>query len=95
MVNLAPLIMAFVPGENDIRTWVDLGLLCWLVTAAVRAAMVGTPKEIEFIANRLHRLYPEGFRNWREVEDVERDLLIGFWMGCSFGWHSPQLYHKV
>ncbi len=81
MVNLAPLIMAFVPGDNDIRTWVDLGLLFWFVTAAVRAAMVGTPKEIEFVANRLHRIYSEGFRNWRDVEDVERDLLIGFWMG--------------
>jgi len=81
MVNLAPLIMAFVPSDNDLRTWVDLGLLVWFVTAAVRAAIVGTPKEIEFIANRLHRLYSKGFREWRDVEDVERDLLIGFWMG--------------
>ena len=81
MVNLAPLIMAFVPGDNDLRTWVDLGLLFWFVTAAVRAAIVGTPKEIEFIANRLHKLYSKEFREWRDVEDVERDLLIGFWMG--------------
>lgn len=81
MVNLASLIMSFVPGDNDLRTWVDLGLLAWFVTAAVRAAIVGTPKEIEYIANRLHRLYSKGFREWRDVEDVERDLLIGFWMG--------------
>ena len=81
MVNLAPMIMSFVPGDNDIRTWVDLGLLFWFVTAAIRAAIVGTPKEIEFVATRLHKMYSEGFRNWREIEDVERDLLIGFWMG--------------
>ena len=43
--------------------------------------MVGTPREIEFLANKLHGIYSKGFREWRDVEDVERDLLIGFWMG--------------
>ena len=43
--------------------------------------MAGTPKEIEFIANKLHGFYSKSFRNWRDAEDVERDLLIGFWMG--------------
>jgi len=81
MVNMAPLIMSIVPGDNDVRTWVDLLLLTWFVTAAIRAAIVGTPKEIKLIAKAMHRLYSEAFRKWREVEDVERDLLIGFWMG--------------
>ena len=81
MVNIGPLIMSFFPGDNDMRTWLDLVLLTWFFTAAVRASMVGTPKEIEFIANKLYGFYSESFRNWRDVEDVERDLLIGFWMG--------------
>ena len=81
MVNIGPLIMSFFPGDNDMRTWLDLALLTWFFTAAVRASMVGTPKEIEFVANKLYGFYSESFRNWREVEDVERDLLIGFWMG--------------
>ena len=81
MVNIGPLIMSFFPGDNDMRTWLDLALLAWFFTAAVRASMVGTPKEIEFVANKLYGFYSESFRNWREVEDVERDLLIGFWMG--------------
>ena len=81
LVNIGPLIMSFFPGDNDMRTWLDLALLTWFFTAAVRASMVGTPKEIEFIADKLYGFYSESFRNWREVEDVERDLLIGFWMG--------------
>ena len=81
LVNIGPLIMSFFPGDNDMRTWLDLALLTWFFTAAVRASMVGTPKEIEFVANKLYGFYSESFRNWREVEDVERDLLIGFWMG--------------
>ena len=81
MVNIGPLVMSFLPGDNDMRTWLDLVLLTWFFTAAVRASMAGTPKEIEFIANKLHGFYSKSFRNWRDVEDVERDLLIGFWMG--------------
>ena len=81
MVNIGPLVMSFLPGDNDMRTWLDLVLLTWFFTAAVRASMAGTPKEIEFIAYKLHGFYSKSFRNWRDVEDVERDLLIGFWMG--------------
>ena len=81
MVNFGPLVMSFLPGDNDMRTWLDLVLLTWFFTAAVRASMAGTPKEIEYIANKLHGFYSKSFRNWRDVEDVERDLLIGFWMG--------------
>ena len=81
LVNMGPLIMSFLPGDNDVRTWLDLALLTWFFSAAIRAAMVGTPREIEFLANKLHGIYSKGFREWRDVEDVERDLLIGFWMG--------------
>ena len=81
LVNMGPLIMSFLPGDNDVRTWLDLALLTWFFSAAIRASMVGTPKEIEYLANKLHGIYSEAFRKWRDVEDVERDLLIGFWMG--------------
>jgi hypothetical protein len=81
MVNLTSLIMAFSPVENEFRTWVDLALIVWFVSAAVRAAIIGTPWEVRFFAKRLHNLYSKGFRDWRDIEDVERDLLIGFWMG--------------
>ncbi len=81
MVNLASLVMAFMPTDNDFRTWVDLALIVWFVSAAIRAARSGTPWEIRFLAKRLHNLYSKGFRDWRAIEDVERDLLIGFWMG--------------
>ena len=81
MVNLTSLVMAFTPAENEFRTWVDLALIVWFVSAAIRAAIRGTPWEVRFFAKRLHNLYSKGFRDWRDIEDVERDLLIGFWMG--------------
>jgi len=91
MVNSTSLIMSFLPGDNDIRTWVDLALIVWFVSAAIRAAMKGTPWEIRFVSKRLHNLYSKGFREWRDIEDVERDLLIGFWMGWFIWLAYPAL----
>ena len=81
MVNFTSLVMAFIPGNFEVRTWVDIALMGWFVSAAIRAAIIGTPWEVRFFAKRLHNLYSKGLRDWREIEDVERDLLIGFWMG--------------
>ena len=89
LVNLAPFLASMLPIDNDARAWVDLGLLIWFVTAAVRAAMVGTPREIKFIARQVYKLFSEPFRNWRELEDFERDLLIGFWMGWFIWLANP------
>ena len=81
MVNLVPLILTFIPSDNDFRLWFDLGLIVWFISAAVRAAIVGTPWEVRFISSQMYKLYSENFQSWRENNDVERDLLIGFWMG--------------
>lgn len=91
MVNFVSLVMAFIPGDNDLRTWVDLALVVWFVSAAIRAAMIGTPREVKFFAKKLHNRYSKGFREWRDIEDVERDLLIGFWMGWFIWLAYPAL----
>ena len=91
MVNFVSLVMAFIPGDNDLRTWVDLTLVVWFVSAAIRAAMIGTPREVKFFAKKLHNRYSKGFREWRDIEDVERDLLIGFWMGWFIWLAHPAL----
>lgn len=91
MVNSISLIMSFIPGDNDLRTWVDIALIVWFVSAAIRAAMSGTPWEIRFVSKRIHNLYSKGFREWRDIEDVERDLLIGFWMGWFIWLAHPAL----
>ena len=91
MVNFIPMIMALIPTDNDYRTWVDIALITWFVTAAIRASINGTPWEVSFIAKRLHNLYSKGFQAWREVGDVERDLLIGFWMGWFIWLANPAI----
>ncbi|MEL0101577.1 MAG: hypothetical protein VW862_07760, partial [Euryarchaeota archaeon] len=91
LVNITSFILAFAPVDNDVRTWFDIALVVWFISAAIRAALIGTPKEISLIANLLHSRYSKQFRNWREIEDVERDLLIGFWMGWFIWFANPAL----
>ncbi len=91
MVNFLPLVMGFIPGNNDLRTYVDLALIVWFISAAVRAAMVGTPKEVRWLSGKFYNRFSEEFRNWKDREDFERDLLIGFWMGWFIWLATPAL----
>ncbi len=91
IVNITSMLLAFIPMDNDVRTWFDLGLIIWFVSAAIRAAIVGTPAEIRFVSSKLHSSFSKNFRNWRDVEDVERDLLIGFWMGWFIWLANPAI----
>ena len=66
------------------RTWLDLVLLTWFFTAAMRASIVGTPKEIEFIANKLHGFYsnPSGIGGMLKMLKETFSSDFG-WVGSS------------
>ena len=64
-----------------LRKWLEMFLYTWFLTAAIRSARGGTPYEVRKVAGLLHSLYPTNFQNWREKIDVERDLLLGFYLG--------------
>jgi len=91
MVNLTSLLLPLLSFDNDFRTWVDIALMVWFVSAAIRAAIRGTPWEVRFLSKRVHNLFSKEFRKWKEIEDVERDLLIGFWMGWFIWLAFPAL----
>lgn len=81
MVNILPLLVVFIPVDMDLRRWLEMFLYTWFLTAAIRSARGGTPYEVRKVAGLLHSLYPTNFQNWREKIDVERDLLLGFYLG--------------
>ncbi|MDP6869286.1 MAG: hypothetical protein QGI21_00730 [Candidatus Poseidoniaceae archaeon] len=91
ITNIIPMLVSFIPTDNDFRLWIDLVLLIWFMTAALRSAINGTPIEVKYLASKLHSIYPNNFREWREVQDVERDLLIGFWLGWFIWLAHPAL----
>jgi len=82
IVNLPLLIATLLPISSDILFWFDIVLMLWFVEMSIITARRGKPFEAEIIAKYLHRLFPESFQNWRPLEDMERDVLLGIW----FAW---------
>jgi len=92
MVNLPAVVLALAPVGMTARFVLDLVMMAWLLEMCFFTARRGTPYEAEFLGAALHRLFPEGFRNWRNVIDMKRDTLLGVWLGW-FGWLTfPHLY---
>jgi len=85
LVNLPMLIATLAPIPSNSLFWIDVGMAIWLIEMSVVTAYRGTPYEADFIGTLLHKMFPKTFQNWRGVEDMKRDTLIGIWMGW-FGW---------
>jgi len=82
VVNLPLLIGTLIPIDSDLLFWLDILLMLWFVEMSLVTAIRGKPFEAVFIAKSLHRLFPESFQNWRPLQDMERDVLLGIW----FAW---------
>ena len=92
LVNLPILIATLAPLPSNTLFWVDLAMIVWMIEMSFVTARRGTPYEAEFLGRIMHRFFPEAFRNWRGVEDMQRDVLIGIWLGW-FGWLAfPALF---
>ena len=92
LVNLPILIATLAPLPSNTLFWIDLAMIIWMIEMSFVTARRGTPYEAEFLGRIMHRFFPEAFRNWRGVEDMQRDVLIGIWLGW-FGWLTfPALF---
>lgn len=92
LVNLPILIATLAPLPSNTLFWIDLAMIIWMIEMSFVTARRGTPYEAEFLGRIMHKFFPEAFRNWRGVEDMQRDVLIGIWLGW-FGWLTfPALF---
>jgi hypothetical protein len=94
LVNLPLLITTLAPIPSNTLFWIDLAMVVWLLEMSIVTARRGTPYEADFLGATIHKLFPKNFREWRGVEDMRRDTLIGIWMGW-FGWFAfPALFSQ-
>ena len=82
LVNLPTLIATLLPIGSGLLFYLDIVMMLWFVEMAFFTAKNGKPFEAAVLAKLIHGLYPKHFQDWRPLEDMERDLLIGIW----FGW---------
>ena len=92
LVNLPMLIATLAPIPSNTLFWIDIAMFVWLLEMSLVTARRGTPYEADFLGALIHKLFPKAFRDWRGVEDMQRDSLIGIWLGW-FGWFAfPALF---
>ena len=82
LVNLPILIATILPIGTGLLFYIDILMMVWFVEMAFFTAKNGKPYEATLLAGLIHRLYPKHFQDWRPLEDMERDVLLGIW----FGW---------
>ncbi len=92
LINLPVLIATLAPIPSNLLFWLDMAMILWMVEMSIVTARRGTPYEAVIVGRIFHKFFPEAFRNWRGVEDMQRDVLIGIWLGW-FGWLAfPSLF---
>ena len=84
-INLIPLIVTILPISSNLNFYLNILMFIWMFEMSFFAAKNGSPYEVKIIAKQIHKLFPKEFSEWRDLEDMERDVLIGAWFGW-FGW---------
>ena len=92
MVNLPALLVALLPVGMTVRFVLDIAMMLWMLEMCFVTAKRGAPLEADLLGKGVHRLFPEAFQNWRDPVDMNRDVLLGVWLGW-FGWLAfPHLF---
>ena len=92
LVNLPILVATLAPVPTNSLFWIDFAMMLWMLEMCVVTARRGSPYEADFIGKVIHNLFPEKFQTWRAHEEMQRDVMIGVWLGW-FGWFAfPSLF---
>ena len=95
MVNLPALLLTLIPVGMTARFLLDIVMMVWMLEMCFFTARRGAPYEADFLGRLMHRSFPQAFREWRDPVDMDRDVLLGIWMGW-FGWLAfPHLYPQA
>ena len=95
MVNLPALLLTLLPIGMTFRFLLDIVMMVWMLEMCFFTARRGAPYEADLLGRLLHRSFPKAFRDWRDPIDMDRDVLLGIWMGW-FGWLAfPHLYPQA
>ncbi len=95
MVNLPPLLLALLPVGMTVRFMLDIVMMVWMLEMCFFTAKRGAPYEADLLGKTIHRLFPKGFQDWRDQVDMNRDVLLGVWLGW-FGWLAfPHLFPQA
>ena len=95
MINFPPLLLALLPVGMTVRFVLDIVMMLWMLEMCFFTAKRGAPFEADLLGRVLHGMFPKGFQDWRDPIDMNRDVLLGVWLGW-FGWLAfPHLFPQA
>ena len=95
LVNLPALLLTLLPVGMTVRFLLDIAMMVWMLEMCFFTARRGAPYEADLLGRLLHLSFPKAFREWRDPIDMDRDVLLGIWMGW-FGWLAfPNLFTQA
>lgn len=95
MINLPALVLTLIPVGMSVRFVLDVAMMVWMLEMCYFTARRGAPLEADGLGRFIHGRFPKGFQDWRDPVDMNRDVLLGVWLGW-FGWLAfPHLFPQA
>lgn len=95
MINLPALLLALLPVGMTVRFAFDVVMMLWMIEMCFFTAKRGAPYEADLLGKLIHGRFPKAFQAWRDPIDMNRDVLLGVWLGW-FGWLAfPNLFTQA
>ena len=95
MINLPALLLALLPVGMTVRFAFDVVMMLWMIEMCFFTAKRGAPYEADLLGKLIHGRFPRAFQAWRDPIDMNRDVLLGVWLGW-FGWLAfPNLFTQA
>jgi len=94
LVNLPMLLVVLLPLPLSFGYFGQILMMLWFLEMALVTAKRGAPYEADYIGKFSHALFPKVFREWRDVVDMQRDVLLGVWAGWMAWFVYPMWFQQ-
>jgi len=94
LVNVPMLLLVLLPLPLSFGYFGQILMMLWFFEMALVTAKRGTPYEADYIGKFVHSLFPKVFREWRDVVDMQRDVLLGVWAGWMTWFVYPMWFQQ-
>ncbi|MGB0476369.1 MAG: hypothetical protein ACPGJT_06080 [Candidatus Poseidoniaceae archaeon] len=81
MVHIPPLLVSLLPLGSSVSYIVSLLMFLWFVFMCAMTLRRGAPFEADLLGSLIHGRTTTSFQDWRPKEDMQRDVLLGIFIG--------------
>ncbi|MGB1798630.1 MAG: hypothetical protein ACPHM4_05055 [Candidatus Poseidoniaceae archaeon] len=81
MVHIPPLLVSLLPLGSSVSYIVSLLMFLWFVFMCAMTLRRGAPFEADLLGSLIHGRTITSFQDWRPKEDMQRDVLLGIFIG--------------